>query len=806
MGKVVAREGGTMTTKTVKKEAALSPRVKKEKDALLSATPQIDTERAKILLDVYQNDGTEPIIIHRAKVFNRLCTEKTLFIDGNPIVGTLTKYKYGAQLFPEEGCAWMGRTDDFSLERGKVEVTAEIREWVDKTLKYWRQANLFNASRDIILQKFNVDTRVLGRCGVWTEITPHANRHMIFPNFPLVINKGLNYVLSQIEEEETKLDIGETDGLDKYYFYEAAKLAVNAMITLAQRYASLARDMAKKEKNAARKRELEEIAVICEQVPANPARNFREALQAFWFTMLGVWLEAEGSLNSPPITFTRDLYPYYKKDIEEGRITPEEAIEFIQFFFLACNRLATILAPHGFRFNQSRLGLQLSLSGLNADGEDITNELDYLVLEAQDQVRLPEPLINVIYHDKLPEDFLLKCIDLVRTGIGQPAFHSSRIGIERHLFHHNMPLEEARQFGIGGCVQSAIPGCSDGYWYMRFNLAKMIEFTLENGKDPLSGLQIGLQTGDADNFKTYDELYQAFVKQLEHFIPLTHDASRIVWNVQRNFPTPFGSAVLNDCIKKGKDVSEGGSRYPFGDGVCYVGAIDAANSLAVIKKLVYDDRKITMKQLREVLAADFKGYEDIERMCMDAPKYGNDDQYADSITKGIYDICYELTPRTDHLGRRVMPSAYSVSAHTACGVYTGTLPNTKKAGGALTDASVSAQPGTDKSGPTALIKSAAKVLDGVKYGSTHFNMKFHPTALKGTGSARKLLSLIKTYFDLGGYHVQFNCVSGETLKEAQLHPEEYKDLIVRVAGFSAFFIHLDKDVQDEIIKRTELSL
>ncbi|MBU2609199.1 MAG: glycyl radical protein [Chloroflexi bacterium] len=795
-----------MTTKTAKKEATISPRVQKEKDALLSAIPQIDTERAKILMEVYQNNGTDPIILKRAKVFNRLCAEKTLFIDDNPIVGTLTKYKYGAQLFPEEGCAWMARTDEFALERGKVQITPEVREWVDKTLAYWKQANIFNASRDIILQQLGVDVRIMGKTGVWTEITPHAARHMIFPDFDMVVNQGLNDVLSQIEEAEAKLDVGETDGLAKYHFYEAAKLAVSGVITLAKRHAALARDMAKKEKNAARKKELEEIAEICEHVPANPARNFREATQSYFFTMLGVWLEAEGSLNSPPVNFTKVLNPFYLKEKEEGSLTTEQAIEIVHFFFLACNRLATVLSPHGYRFNQSRLGLQMGMAGFTPDGEDATNEMDYLILEAQKRIQMPEPLINLVYHDKLSEDFLLKCVDLLRTGIGQPAFHSGRVGIERHLFHHGMPLEEARTFAIGGCVQSCIPGYSDGYWYMRFNLAKMIEFVLENGNDPLSGLQIGLQTGDANNFKTYDEFYQAFTKQMEHFIPLTHDASRVVWNVQRNFPTPFGSAVVHDCIEKGKDVSEGGARYPFGDGVCYVGAVDAANSLATIKKLVFEDKKITMKQLREALAADFVGYEDIERMCLEAPKYGNDDDYADSITKNLYNLCYELTPQEDHLGRRAMPSAYSVSAHTACGIFTGALPNGKKSKGALADASVSAQPGTDTSGPTALVKSAAKVLDGVKYSSTHFNMKFHPTALKGTNSARKLLSLIKTYFDLGGYHVQFNCVSSETMKEAKLHPEDYRDLVVRVAGFSAFFIHLDEDVQDEIIKRTELIL
>ena len=793
-----------MATTTVRREDMLSPRVKKAKEELLSFAPQIDTKRLEILLDVYQNDGTDPNIVRRAKVFHRLCSERDIFIDDNPIIGTLTKYPYGANLYPEEGCAWMERTDEFYLERGKAKVTPEVREWVNKALDYWRNSNQFKITCDIIGQSLKVDARVMAKCGLWSEMTPHGAGHMISPDFFKVLNKGLNGILAEVEEAEADLDVGETDGLDRYDFYQAAKLSLNAMITLSQRYASLALKMAKKEKDAARKQELEEIARICEWVPANPARNFREAIQAYWFIMMGVWLEKSAVLNAPPHTFTLCLYPFYKKDKEAGEITSEEAIELIQFFFLQCNRLATVLPPHGFRLSQTRLGLQLSLGGFTPDGEDATNDLDWLVLEAQHRIQMPEPLVNLIYHDKLPEEFLLKCVDLIRTGIGQPAIHNGRIGIERHLYHHHMPLEEARSLRIVGCVQTAIPGYTDGYWYTRLNVTKMIEFALENGKDPLTGIQLGLQTGDADKFKTYDDFYQAFVKQLEYFIPLTHDAARIAWNVQRKFPDPFASTTINDCVKQGKDVSDGGARYSLGDGVCMVGVVDVANSLVVVRKLVFEDKKITMKQLRQALAADFEGYEEIQRMCLDAPKYGNDDDYADRIVKGVYDICYDLTPKVDHLGQPVLPSAYSVAAHTAHGVYTSALPNGKKARAALTDASVSAQGGTDKNGPTALVRSAARVLDGVKYSSTHFNMKFHPTALKGQG-AKKLLSLIKTYFDLGGYHIQFNCVSSETLKEAQLDPEKHKQLIVRVAGFSAYFVYLDQDLQDEIIKRTEVT-
>lgn len=786
------------------REQALSERTKKEKEELLSAPPCIDTECIEFMLDVFDENKTDPYIIRRAKLFNRLCSQKTIYIDNNPIVGTLTKYKYGSYPIFEEGCGWMKRTEEFALPRGKVKVTPEVRKYIDKGVEIWKDSSLFSLAQNFISEAYNLDIRVYSRSGVWLEATPGSAAHGILPDFAKVLGKGMKGILSEIEEAEAALDLGELDGINKWNFYKAAKTTVNGMITLAERYAAMAREMAKNETNAVRKQELAEIAEICQWVPANPARNFREALQAFWFTMLGVWLESPKALNSPPTNFTKVLYPYYRQDKEQGRITDTDAIEIIQFFFLKINQLAGTLSPHAYRWNQSRLGMQLSIGGLTPDAEDATNELDWLVLEAQQQIRLPEPLLNLLYHDKLSDAFLLKCADLIRTGIGQPAFHNSRTAIERHLFHHKMPLEEARSFVVCGCVQTAIPGCTDNYWETRFNVAKMVELTMENGKDPLSGNQLGIQTGDAESFTSYDEFYQAFSKQLDYFIRLTHDVSRTSWSLQRNFPTPFGSSVVNDCIKKGIDISDGGARYSFSDGVCLIGVIDTANSLAAIKKLVFEDKKLTMRQLKEVLAADFQGFESEWRMCLDAPKYGNDDDYADLIAKDIYNIGYESHPKVDHLGRPVAPGAYSVTGHAAFGEYTGALPSGKKKNRPLCDGSISAQSGTDKNGVTALAKSAARVLDTVKYGSSHLNIKFHPVALEGVNGARNLLSLVKTYFDLGGYHAQFNCVSSETLKDAQLHPEKYKDLVVRVAGFSAYFVTLEKDVQDEVIGRTEL--
>ncbi len=309
------KEEGKMVQVT--EERRLSERVKKEKEDLLSAPPQIDTQRLKIMLDVYRETAmkpTMPTVLRRATLFHRLCSEKAIYIDGNPVVGTQTRYKYGAYPFPEEGCLWMERTDEFSLPRAKLRISPEVREWVDKALKLWREANLFNITRDVLLEKHGIDLRTFSKCGIWLEAVAGGASHLIVPDYSKVVGKGLKGIIAEIEEAESKLDTGEPDGVDRFYFLQAAKLALNGMIVLANRYAALAREMATDEKDVGRKQELEEIADICEWVPANPARNFREAIQAFWFVQLGCWLEAPKALNSPPATLTKSLYPIFKKD------------------------------------------------------------------------------------------------------------------------------------------------------------------------------------------------------------------------------------------------------------------------------------------------------------------------------------------------------------------------------------------------------------------------------------------------------------------------------------------------------------
>jgi formate C-acetyltransferase len=366
-------------------------------------------------------------------------------------------------------------------------------------------------------------------------------------------------------------------------------------------------------------------------------------------------------------------------------------------------------------------------------------------------------------------------------------------------------MEEARDFCIVPCVGTKISHATDGLWEAAVNLPKFIELALNNGKDPMTEWQIGPRTGEAESFRSYEEFHDAVWQQIRYFLPLARELNRIGYSLMAEYlPLPFHSALVDDCIKIGKDVTAAGARYG-NSGLTPLAMIDLANSLAAIKKVVFEEKRITMEELKEALDGDFEGREEIHRMLLDAPKYGNDDDYADRIVRNCYDLLWvELQKIPDLFGRSPRSEPYSVSGHFLFGERTGALPSGRKGRIALTDASVSAMPGTDRKGPTALVRSAVRALDTIKYGGNHFNMKFHPSAFEGREGLRKLVALVKTYMDLGGHHVQFNCVSGDTLKDAQLHPENYRDLVVRVAGFSAFFIHLEKGVQDEIIKRTEL--
>lgn len=788
----------------------ISERVRKVREDVFAAKPQVDVRKLKIETETYRDlSVTHGPNMLKGVVFDRLSREKKVWFDDNPIVGQLTDFKYGGYFIPYKDFRWVKPKGQilkqYGFQRGVADATDEDIAVIDEAHKWWDGKSNFDRGREIVKQKYGQDIQEMTDVGVGLNFCDDAGS-TIMVDYPTLVSKGLNAVLEDIKRYRDELPLWVRGNLKKFDFYNGAELSVKAMIHQAERYAELAKEEAAKCNDPVKKKELEEIAEICAWVPANPARTFREGIQAVWFIQMAGNQNLPVVVNHAPGRFPQYMYHLYRKDKDEGRLTDEQAIELMQFWFLKINTLTYILSPIAAAWNSSRLAQQLTIGGIDPEtGEDATNELDYLLIEAQRRIRVPEPLLACVYHNKLSNQFLMKCAELVRTGIGQPSFHSQEVAMKRRWFCENGPIEDLRNQAIAGCVQSLIPGYTDGHWEARFNMAKPLEFALFNGKDLKTGKQYGPQTGEATEFKTYEEFYDAVHKQYAYWVDLCRDISLIDWMTVEDYPNPLTSALTYDCVEKGLDMVQGGARYAFGDGLCIAAGVDTTNSLAAIKKLVYEDKAFTMETLLKAIKANWEGYEDIQKMCLDAPKYGNDDEYADEIGRKLHaDFAKLHYNKPDYLGRMaIQPSAYSVTTHAPFGSRTCATPDGRKGYTTFTDASLSAAPGTDKSGPTALVRSAVKLIDPVVWGSTHMNVKFHPSALEGVAGANKFLQVVKTYMDLGGYQIQFNCVDKETLMAAKEKPDQYKDLIVRVAGFSAFFINLVPQVQDEIIARTE---
>ncbi len=798
--------------KTEKK--TISPRMQRVKDELLNNPVRVDTERFPILLEVYKETETLPTIMRRAIYFDKYLSQKTISIDENPILGDFGQYRPSAMPWIEISCRWMvKKLDQFRLHNtmGEYVHSEEAIRDIKEAVEYWGERCAYTRARKFFEEATEINWGEMGKSGMYVDGCGLHWASVICPEHAPVAVAGLKAQLAKIDAQEAKLPpVGTTEIMRKRYFLNAARISIHAVIKLAHRYANLAREMARKEKDPARREELETMAKVMEWVPENPARNFHEGIQALSFLYIASMIEMSCPAGLAIGNISRYLSPLYVKDKQEGRITEDRAIELIQGFFakvLACSVYASnVYSTAGQGFGACRI----ALGGYTREGEDATTELDYLLLEAQRQMRMIEPGLAVYYTHKMPEDFLVKCVELIRdSGLGQPQFHNTDKTIERWLYHFDgVSLEDARERTVlGSCVVSLLGNLTNPPWEGAFNMPKMVELALNNGVDPHTKQKVGVETGDPENFKTYREFHDAVRKQLAYCLEKCRFFDSMGFAIQAEIlPLPYTSAIIDCCIESCKDLSEGAQ--PYGEmGTIIVGNIDLTNSMAAVKKLVFDDKKVTMKQLKESLAANFEnGYGDIHAMCLRAPKYGNDDPYVDSIAKEWFSIFYEeATKQPDFMGKPAIPEAYSHSLHWHTGSRTNALPSGRKAGVALCDGSVSAQPGTDVNGPTALARSAARAIDTIKYSSNHLNMKFHPSALKDGQGIRNLLGLVKTYFDLGGYHIQFNCVSNETLVDAQRHPEKYKNLVVRVAGFSALFTRLDKGIQDEIIRRTVLT-
>lgn len=782
----------------------LSDRVGRLREGLVSLVPHLSLERARLVLQSYrETDGQSPVL-RRAKAFARVLADMTVFIDDNPLVGTLTQYRGGVQPYPEFSCDWMAEETEFHGPLGTITVTEEDRKILKESVDYWHNRCVARKVDEIWGRKHPTgpSRADLTKAGVFMDIAEELVGRINL-DYGKVMRIGLTGIIDQARTELAKLP-GETlEALRKRDFLDAVVISCEAVNGFAKRYAELAARMAADEANSDRKRELQAIAEVCRQVPAGPARTFREAIQSFWFIHVTA-LNANCASGVTPGRLGLYTYPYYREDKLTGRITEDEALELLELLFIRFTEISKFAFKKHTARSQGTMFQNISLGGVDRYGRDATNEVDYLLLEAQRRVRTIQPTLSVLCHDAMSNDFMLKATELVTTGIGMPAFFNSDLNIER-LLDHGASLEDARNHCIIGCVEAGFSHCAGSMRSGFFNMPKMLELALNNGRDPVSGLTVGLKTGKAAGFQNYEELHDAVRKQLAHAVSLYNEARELGRAViAESAPTPFFSALVDDCLSNGQDESDGGARY-YMNGGSPVGTVDLADSLVAINKLVYREKRYTIALLIDALKKDYEGYEELHQAFLEAPKYGNDDEAVDAVVRQWYDYFYEEHQKSkDYLGKDMRPAAISIAAHFPFGVSCGALPTGRKARLPLTDASVSPEPGKDTLGPTAVVRSATRAIDTIRYASGQLNMKFHPSALSDQAGKKNLISLIKSYTDLGGHHVQFNVVSAETMRDAQVHPDNYRDLIVRVAGFSAFFVHLDRDVQNEIIRRTEL--
>ncbi|NDV27084.1 glycyl radical protein [Desulfovibrio sp. JC010] len=785
-------------------------RVKELKDYLMNAPQVMDPERLKFLNEVYEKHQGEPVVYVRAKVLERVLTQKKIFLDGNPIVGTLTGVRAGVYAYPEWNVSWIKEEMQMAkmASLGEMKIPAETQELLEKTYKLWKGRTAIDQNNKMYKEKYGESAKKYAKAGMYYENVSVASGSGI-ADYGMVLNKGIRHLMEEVRTRltETQNTLANRDKID---LYRSMLITFDAVIKHSHRYADLAEKTAAEESDPKVKAELLEIAEICRRVPEHPARNFREAIQSFWFTHLCVATEQMACAVSPG-RYGQYMYPFFKKDIDEGNLTREQVLTMLKFQWIRHLELGEYQGNSYALTLSGHTGQSMTIGGVDKDGRDASTELEELMLETQIQMKSIQPTLTLLYHPKLKESYMQKVVECIRGGSGQPQILNNNAVIQRTLarfaqYPDGITLEDARNCGNYGCVSTGV--CGKGSFITQEDqpcLAKVVELVLNNGKCPVTKKKVGAETGDPITFETFEDLYEAVKGQLDNLFRISRAHSDLSQMARLQVvPSVFRSAMYDGCIEKGMCEEAGGTRYPQVNPIMTAG-IDAANSILAIKHLVYDTKAVTMEELLEALKANFEGYEELRQMCFDAPKHGNDVEEVQEIVQRFYRDVDEIhhSQGPDCFGQRTPLDAYSLSYHNYFGGMMGALPNGRKAGVALTDGSVSAMPGTDKEGITALIKSGAEAIDTVRYGANHFNVKFSPSVLEGPQGAKTLISLIKTYCDFGGSHIQFNCVSSDTLKDAQQNPQDYSDLIVRVAGFSAYFTRLDCGVQNEIIKRTE---
>jgi len=778
-----------------------TPRVEAVKERFLANQPEICVERARLITESYKETEAEPIHIRRAKALEKILAGMTIFIqEGELIVGNHTTKPRSSPIFPEFSNKWLeAELDRLEKRTGDVFLISDINKQILRELfTYWNGKTTNERAAALMTQ----EAKDAQAAGVFTVGNYFFNGvGHISVDYAKVLAIGLEGIIDEAEDEMSKLDVTNPDDLKKMHFLRAVVIADKSVIHFAERFSKEAKRLASKEKNPERKAELEEIARICHKVPARPAKTFWEALQSFWFIQLAIQLESNGHSISP-MRFDQYMYPYFHED--KG-LTAEKAQELLDLLWIKFTEINKVRDEGSTKaFGGYPMFQNLIVGGQTRDGEDATNELSYMCLQATANTCLYQPSISIRIHDGTPESLYMKAVEVSRVGLGMPAYYNDRFIIPA-LLSRGLTREDARDYGIIGCVEPQVGGKTEG-WHDAafFNMAKVVELALNDGVDPLTGKQLGLKTGDLTSFKSFENVMDAYRKQMEYFVRLLviSDNSVDIAHGERA-PLPFLSSMAADCIVKGKSLQEGGAHYNF-TGPQGVGVANVGDSLTAIKKLVFEDKAVTLADLKQALKNNFEGQEELRQMLINrAPKYGNDNTVADEVAReGALIYCKEVEKYTNPRGGHFQPGLYPVSANVPLGGSVGATPDGRKSGTPLADG-VSPVSGRDNSGPTAAVLSVSRLDHVIASNGTLLNQKFHPSALKDEKGLRNLMAVTEALFCSGGTHVQYNVVSRDTLLDAQKNPDKYRGLVVRVAGYSAFFTALDPALQNDIIARTE---
>lgn len=831
-------------------ELPKTERISRLVETLYRDMPVIEPARAVLITESYRATEGEPVITRRAKAFRHIVEQIPITIRADELIaGSATLAPRGCQVFPEFSCQWLEDEFDTIATRSAdpFYIADETKSMLHEVYQYWKGKTTSELATSYMAPQtlLAIDHNMFTAGNYFYNGIGH-----VCVDYAKVLKIGYNGIAAQAEAELKKCRVSDGDYAKRHAFLTAVIESCHAAITYAKRYAALAREQAAACSSHQRKEELLQIAKNCDNVPANGAKSFYEACQSFWFVQMLIQMESSGHSISPG-RFDQYMYPYYKADLETGKITPEfaqELLDCIWVKFNDLNKARDAVSAEGFAGYS--LFQNLIVGGQDINGLDCTNDLSYMCINASMHVMLPQPSLSIRIWNGTPHDLMLHAAKLTATGIGLPAYYNDEVIIPA-LLSRGLTMEDARDYCIIGCVEPQKAGKTDG-WHDAafFNMCRPLELVFTNGMD--KGEQVGLQTGDIAQMQTFDEFFDAYKKQMEYAISLLVNADNAIDQAHADrCPLPFLSSMVDDCIAKGKSVQEGGAVYNF-TGPQGFGIANVADALYAIRTLVFEKKALTLPAIGQAMAHNFgmpyagnaaekltveviknaaaagapvdraqiaeifrmvqenplpeqekQTYQDIYRMISELPKFGNDLDDVDTLAReAAYTYTRPMETFHNPRGGQYQAGLYPVSANVPLGAQTGATPDGRLCGTPIADG-VSPAAGRDVHGPTAACNSVARLDHGIASNGTLFNMKFHPSALKGQSGLESFAALIRAFFDQKGMHMQFNVVSRETLRDAQLHPENYKGLVVRVAGYSALFTTLSRSLQDDIINRTE---